>query len=87
RNSKRGSLILLPVALIVFIGHWLDLYQLIMPGAVGGENAGIGLPEIGITIGYAGLFLLVVFRSLTKAPLAPKNHPFFKESFEYHTQY
>lgn len=87
RNSKRGSLILLPVALIVFIGHWLDLYQLIMPGAVGGENAAIGLPEIGITIGYAGLFLLVVFRSLTKAPLVPKNHPFFKESFEYHTQY
>ncbi len=87
RNSKRGSLILLPVALIVFIGHWLDLYQLIMPGAVGGEKAGIGLPEIGITIGFAGLFLLVVFRSLAKAPLVPKNHPFFKESFEYHTQY
>jgi hypothetical protein len=87
RNSKRGSMILLPVALVVFAGHWLDLYQLIMPGAVGGEKAGIGLPEIGITIGYAGLFLLVVFRSLTKAPLIPKNHPFYKESLEYHTQY
>ncbi|WP_423129207.1 quinol:cytochrome C oxidoreductase [Gaoshiqia sp. Z1-71] len=87
RNSKRGSLILLPVAVIVFIGHWLDLYQLIMPGAVGGEKAGIGLPEIGLTIGYAGLFLLVVFRSLTKAPLVPARHPFYKESLEYHTQY
>jgi hypothetical protein len=87
RNSKRGSFILLPVALIVFIGHWLDLYQLIMPGAVGGEKAGIGLPEIGITIGFAGLFLLVVFRSLAKALLVPKNHPFYKESLEYHTQY
>lgn len=87
RNSKRGSLILVPVAAVVFIGHWLDLYQLIMPGAVGGEKAGIGLMEIGITVGYAGLFLLIVFRSLAKAPLVPKNHPFYKESLEYHTQY
>ena len=87
RNSKRGAAILLPVAAVVFIGHWIDLYQLIMPGAVGSEKAGIGIPEIGITIGYAGLFLLVVFRSLAKAPLVPENHPFFKESFDYHTQY
>lgn len=87
RNSKRGSLIMVPVALIIFIGHWVDLYQLIMPGVVGGENSGIGIPEIGITIGYVGLFLFVVFRSLTKAPLVPKHHPFYKESLEYHTQY
>lgn len=87
RNSKRGQSILLPVAVIVFIGHWVDLYQLIMPGTVGGENAGIGLPELGITIGYAGLFLWVVFRSLAKAPLVPANHPFYKESLGYHTQY
>lgn len=87
RNSKRHATLLLPVAVIVFIGHWIDLYQLIMPGAVGSEKAGIGIPEVGITIGYAGLFLLVVLRSLAKAPLAPKNHPFFEESLEYHTQY
>lgn len=87
RNSKRGTMLLLPVAAIVFIGHWIDLYQLIMPGAVGFEMAGIGLTELGITIGFAGLFLLVVFHSLAKAPLVPKNHPFYKESLEYHTQY
>ena len=78
---------LIPVAVIVFIGHWIDLYQLIMPGAVGGEKAGIGFLEIGITIGYLGLFFLVVFYSLTKAPLVPKNHPFYKESLDYHTNY
>lgn len=86
RNFKRGEMLLLPVAAIVFIGHWIDLYQLIMPGVVG-EKAAIGLTEIGITTGYAGLFLYVVFRSLAKAPLVPEHHPFFKESFEYHTQY
>jgi hypothetical protein len=87
RNSKRVFWMLIPVAVIVFIGHWIDLYQLIMPGAVGGEKAGIGLLEIGISIGYLGLFFLVVFYSLTKAPLVPKNHPFYKESMDYHTNY
>lgn len=86
RNSKRMFLVLLPVAIVVFIGHWIDLYQIVMPGAVG-EEAGIGLLEIGLTIGYAGLFLLVVFRSLSKRPLVPKNHPLYKESLEYHTNY
>jgi hypothetical protein len=87
RNAKRILWILIPVAALVFIGHWMDLYQIIMPGAVGGEKAGIGFLEIGLTIGYLGLFFLVVFNALTKAPLVPKNHPFYKESLEYHTNY
>lgn len=86
RNSKRMFVVLLPVSVIVFIGHWVDMYQLVMPGVVG-KNAGIGLLEIGLTIGFAGLFSLIVFRSLSKAPLVPKNHPFYKESLEYHTNY
>jgi len=87
RNAKRVFWMLIPVALIVFIGHWIDLYQLIMPGAVGGEKAGIGFLEVGLTIGYIGLFFLVVFYALTKAPLVPKNHPFYNESMDYHTNY
>ncbi len=53
----------------------MDLYQLIMPGAVGHEAAGIGFLEIGLTIGFTGLFMLVTFFGLSKAPLVPKNHP------------
>jgi hypothetical protein len=70
-------------SVIIIIGHWIDLYLAIMPGAVGREHAGIGILEIGLTVGYLGLFLFFVFRALTKAPLVPKNHPFFKESLEY----
>ncbi len=86
RNSKRMFSVLLPVSIIVFIGHWIDMYQIIMPGVVGKE-AGIGLLEIGLTIGFIGLFSLVIFYSLSKAPLVPKNHPFYKESIKYHTNY
>jgi hypothetical protein len=86
RMSKRVFQVLLPVAIIVFVGHWVDLYLMIMPGSVGKE-ASIGLLEIGLTVGYAGLFMLTVFYGLTKTALAPKNHPFYKESLEYHTNY
>ncbi len=87
RQSKRVFTLLVPVSIIVIIGHWLDLYLMIMPGAVGGEGSGIGLLEVGLTIGYLGIFGLITFWSLTKAPLAPQNHPYFKESMEYHTHY
>jgi hypothetical protein len=87
RNAKRVYWVVIPVAVLIFIGHWVDLYQLIMPGAVGHEAAGIGFLEIGTTIGFLGLFMLVTFWGLSKAPLVPKNHPFYEESLHYHTNY
>lgn len=87
RNSKRTFTVLVPVSLIVFMGHWVDLYQLIMPGAVGVEKSGFGVLEVGLTIGYAGLFMLVTLYAMSKASLVPNKHPFFKESLDYHTHY
>jgi hypothetical protein len=87
RQSKRMFNILVPVAVVIFIGHWLDLYLMIMPGSVGPEDSGIGLLEIGLTIGYIGLFGFVTLLALSKAPLASVKHPFFKESLHYHTNY
>ena len=86
RNSKRTPVIMVFAALIVIAGHWLDYYLMIMPGTTG-NAAKIGFIEIGMTIGFAGLFLWFVFRSLSKAKLVPENHPFLRESYEYHTQY
>ncbi|MBW7847905.1 MAG: quinol:cytochrome C oxidoreductase [Bacteroidales bacterium] len=87
RDSKRVFGILAPVSMIVIVGHWLDLYMMIMPGTVGGEHAGFGLVEIGAFVGFLGLFGLVTFWMLAKTPLAPVNHPYFKESMDYHTNY
>lgn len=83
RRAPRMQSLMIAGALIVVIGHWIDLYLAIMPGALGEESA-IGIPEIGLTIGYAGLFLWVVFRALSRANLVPVNHPYFRESLEYH---
>ena len=83
RKSPRKKLVMLIASFIVIIGHWIDFYLIIMPGAVG-DKAGIGFLEIGLTVGFTGLFLFIVFRSLTKASLVPTNHPYYKESLDYH---
>lgn len=69
---------------IILIGHYINVYVLIMPGTVG-DRWGFGIPEIGSVMLFLGLFIFIVFRSLTEAPLVVKRNPFLKESenFEY----
>lgn len=83
-GAKRNMTTMAICSVVVLIGHWIDLYIIIMPGSVG-KAANIGILEIGITIAYLGLFLLIVLRNLSKKPLASENHPFIKESYTYET--
>jgi hypothetical protein len=86
RNTKRTNWVLVIASIIVFAGHWVDYFLAIMPG-IAGEETNIGFYEIGLTVGYLGIFLLVVLNTLTKASLIPANHPYYKESLGYHTNY
>lgn len=79
RNAKRMPIILASAASIILIGHWVDVYLMIMPGVVE-EKAGIGLLEIGTTLAFAGIFIFVVLRSLSKANIYAQNHPYLLES-------
>jgi hypothetical protein len=55
------------------------MYLMVMPGIMG-DNASIGVLEIGMTMAFAGLFIYIVLSSLSKAGLYPKNHPYILES-------
>ncbi|MDA8930457.1 quinol:cytochrome C oxidoreductase [Bacteroidia bacterium] len=79
RNAKRSPKVLLTAAAIILIGHWVDVYLLIMPGTIG-DHAGIGMLEVGTTMAFAGLFIYVVLNSLSKANMYPTNHPYLLES-------
>ncbi|MBS2096875.1 hypothetical protein [Carboxylicivirga linearis] len=81
RGTKRKMNWLLIAAIIVFVGHWIDMYVAIWPGAIG--HAEFGVLEIGMTILVAGIFLFLFFKQFAKAPVVPENHPYFKESFDY----
>lgn len=81
-KAKQSKPVIMIVCIILIIGLWVDLYLQIMPGTVGESN--IGIIEIGTFAGYAGLFIFVITRALSRIPLIPKNHPYLKESINYH---
>jgi len=83
RDAKRQIGYLIVVGVIIFVGHWLDVFLMVTPGSIG--HLEFGFPEIGMFVGFLGLFLFTVFRSLAKAPMVVKNHPFLEESKHLHT--
>lgn len=82
RDAKRNRTFLMVIGCIIFITHWLDFYIMIMPGTVG-THWHLGWMEIGMFLGFLGLFLFVVLNSLTKAPLLVKNHPYLEETLHH----
>ncbi len=83
RDAKRDFTVLTIVASVLIFSHWLDFFMMIMPATVG-DGWGINLMEVGMFLTFAGLFLFVVFRELTKASLVAEKHPFYRESLDHH---
>jgi len=85
RDYKRKMQLLKVVSIILILGHWLDYYMMIMPDTVGPDGRGFSFEEIGIFIGFAGLFSYLMLNALSKfKSLVPKNHPFLEESLHHH---
>lgn len=82
RDAKRNPKFLIFVGTIIFIGHFVDVYMLITPGVLF-EHWHFGLLEVGLFLGFTGLFLNRVLTTLTKAPLIPKNSPYLDESLHH----
>lgn len=83
RDAKRNPAFIIPVALLIFIGHFADVYMLVIPGTMFDHNH-FGWMEVGMFLGFLGLFTFTTFRALSKAPLVAKNHPFLQESKDLH---
>jgi len=82
-DFKRTNLFVIMGGVIILLGHYLDIFVMVMPATVG-ESWFIGISEISALLLFAGLFIFVVFSALTKAPLLPKGNPFIKESKHFH---
>ena len=82
-DYKRVNWFVVLTGIVILLGHYIDIFVMVMPGTVG-KSWFIGIPEIGSMLFFLGLFILVVFTALTKAPLVLKNNPFMKESKNYH---
>jgi len=82
-DYKRIPWFVVMAGIVILCGHYLDVFNMIMPATVVDRWA-IGIPEIGSILLFGGLFLLVVFTALSKAPLLAKGNPFMKESEHFH---
>ncbi len=80
RDAKRNPRFLIGVGTVIFIGHWMDINMIVMPGAVGHHFHGLGLLDAGLFVLFLGAFIRVVLGTLAKAPLTPVNHPYLEES-------
>lgn len=83
RKAKRSQAMLLRVAVVILIGHWIDLWVAILP--VTNPELSIGFLEVGVFAGFLGAFGWVVLRELGKSSLVPLNDPYFEESLNIHT--
>jgi hypothetical protein len=79
RSSKRSDKVMLRAAIVVLIGHWLDLYIMVMPAMFGADPM-FGIWEIGIFVGMMAGFFLIVFHTLAKRNLIPVKDPYLVES-------
>ena len=84
RNAKRKGLSIKIVAVGMLFGRFIDMFLLVMPGVMG-PDWGIFtmMAGLGILLFLGGLFVMIIFRAIEKAPLIAKNHPYLEESLHH----
>jgi Ni/Fe-hydrogenase subunit HybB-like protein len=80
---KRLNYFIVMAGIVILLGHYIDVFNMIMPSAVG-DQWFIGLAEIGGFLFFLGLFIFVVFKEISKAPLHAVGDPFMGESERFH---
>lgn len=84
KGSKRNYTTVTFMAIVILVGHWLDFYQEVF-AAVLPNHVELNLFDFGVGAGFVGVIMYTTGNALSKFPLAPKNHPFFKETIIHHT--
>ena len=82
-DYKRVNWFIVATGIVILIGHYVDVFVMIMPATVG-DQWFFGISEISSVLLVLGIFIYVVFTALTKAPLLAKGNPFIKESEHFH---
>lgn len=86
RGSKRNNTILVSISVLVLVMQYVDLYWLVYPNFYDGVPK-FGGWEIGIFLGFAGLFLLTMTKFMTKHNLVAVQDPRLHEALKHHVSY
>ena len=82
-DYKRINYFIVMAGIVILLGHYMDVFNMIMPSAVG-DQWFLGIPEIGGFLFFFGLFIFVVFKEISKAPLHAAGDPYMGESERFH---
>jgi hypothetical protein len=82
-DFKRVPWIISMAGIVILCGHYLDFHNMIYPATVG-DQWFIGVSELSSILFFLGLFIYVVFTTLSKQPLLPKGNPLIEESKHFH---
>jgi hypothetical protein len=86
RDAKRNPTVLVPVAVLLLVAQFVELFVMVGPGiAHGAEAAHAHLPvvEFAATLGFLGLFTLVFGWALARHDSVPLNDPAIGECLDY----
>ncbi len=86
RDAKRNDSVLVSVSILVLIMQYVDIYWLVYPNFNEGAPV-FGLYEICIFAGFAGLFLTMVIKFMTKNNLVAIKDPRLHEAIAHHVTY
>jgi hypothetical protein len=86
RGAKRNDSILVSVSVLVLVMQYVDLYWLVYPNFFDGVPQ-FGFWEIGIFLGFAGLFILTMIQFMKKNNLVAINDPRIHEAINHHVSY
>ena len=83
RWTKRNEGLLLKICIIIMIGHWIDLFWMILPPFMQSAPV-VSAWEIGPLAFALPLFFMIVFRTLSKHNIVPVRDPMLVESLQQH---
>jgi hypothetical protein len=86
RSSKRNNSIIVPISILVLIMQYVDIYWLVYPNFFDGVPQ-FGFWEIGMFLGFAGLFLMTMIQFMTKNSLVAVGDPRMHEATKHHVSY
>ena len=86
RWVKRDAKALVIVSVLVLIMQYVDIYWMTYP-QLDHHHIIFGWMEIGLLMGFIGLFAFSLFHFLSKHPLVPLKSPWQKESLTHHVTY
>lgn len=80
RGIKKTPKSLQAVAILIAVGVFLERFIFIMPAVWTKDSLPIGVVEIGLLIGFTGMFVWVVANVLSRVPAVPITDPFMNEN-------